>query len=95
LGCYQHNLLDIWKYDRSRIDKLTLEDILKKLNRTKVSPVTGHDVDYLHMLSGVVRNETGHVISAKAIQVDWMLYVNVSDVDPSKSGNVAGTEDWV
>jgi Niemann-Pick C1 protein len=86
-------LLDLWKYDQTKIGKLTVDDVLKKLNRTKVSPVTGHDVDYLHMLSGIERNATGHVVGAKAIQVAWMLYVNASDVNPDQSGNLAGTED--
>lgn len=33
-GCFQHNLIDLWKYDRNLIGNLTKEEILKKLNET-------------------------------------------------------------
>lgn len=34
-GCYQHNLIDLWKYDRNVISNLTKEEILNQLNVTK------------------------------------------------------------
>lgn len=33
-GCFQHNLIDLWKYDRNVIGNLTKEEILKQLNAT-------------------------------------------------------------
>lgn len=42
-----------------------------------------------------MRNETGHIISAKAIDNYWLLLVNFSSVDMDKAGNMAGTGEWV
>ncbi|CAH1968011.1 unnamed protein product [Acanthoscelides obtectus] len=46
------------------------------------------------LLGGITRNETGHIISATAIQNFWYLTINFSAVDMDKSGNMAGTADW-
>lgn len=47
------------------------------------------------MLGGVVKNETGHIIKARAIENYWLLLVNFSSVDMDKAGNMAGTGEWV
>lgn len=33
-GCYQHNLIDLWKYDQNVIQNLTKEEILHQMNVT-------------------------------------------------------------
>ena len=93
-GCMHENLLELWKFDENKIDTLTTEDIVDKLNKTKISPVTGHDINYVHLLGGIERDEEGRIVKAKALLSLWMLYVNFSDVNSDKIGNVAGTEDW-
>lgn len=94
-GCMSENLLELWKYDESRMRALTKDDILSTLNRTTVSPVTGHDTDYVHLLGGIRRNSSGHIVGASSLLTHWMLFVNFSQVDHTKIGNAAGTEDWV
>lgn len=47
------------------------------------------------LLGGVVRNESGHIIAAKVVQNFWFLSLNFSAVDMDKTGNYAGTADWV
>lgn len=43
-GCFQHNLIDLWKYDRNVIGNLTKEEILKQLNAT-----TKRFVDFMNI----------------------------------------------
>lgn len=47
------------------------------------------------LLGGVVRNESGHIVAAKVVQNYWFLSINFSAVDMDKTGNSAGTADWV
>lgn len=47
------------------------------------------------MLGGVERNLNNEIFSAKSILSYWMVYVNFSDIDHDKTGNLAGTEDIV
>lgn len=51
--------------------------------------------NYEQMLSGVKRNATGYILSAKALQVSWMIMVNFTAVDIDKTGNAGGTSDFV
>lgn len=51
--------------------------------------------NYEDLLGGIKRNETGHIISATALHTFYMVYVNFSSVDMDKTGNNAGTADWV
>lgn len=89
------NLLELWKFDEVRIKALSKEDIILAINRTTVSPTTGHDTDFVQLLGGIQRNSSGHIVAASSLLTHWMVYVNFSDVDHSKIGNAAGTEDWV
>lgn len=51
--------------------------------------------NYEQLLSGIERNETGHIVSAKALHTVWMSMVNFTAVDMDKSGNAGGTADFV
>lgn len=95
VGCMDLSILELWKYDHELIASLTKEQILDKLNTTKISPVTGHTIDYSELLGGIERDESGRIISATSLVSHWMVHVNYSEVDADVSGNAAGTEDWV
>ncbi|XP_055549152.1 patched domain-containing protein 3-like [Wyeomyia smithii] len=95
IGCMEFSILELWKYDRDVIAQLTKEQIVEKLNKTKISPVTGHTVDFTELLGGVERDWSGRIVSASSVKTNWMLHVNFSEVDLDVSGNIAGTEDWV
>jgi hypothetical protein len=56
------------------------------------SPVTGHDMKYSHLLSGIERNQTGHIVSAKAMMIRWMVPVKTDSV--AKENIVLG-DNWV
>lgn len=51
--------------------------------------------NYVNLLGGVERNATGHIVKAESLQNLWMVTVNFSAVDMDKSGNLAGTADWI
>lgn len=95
LGCVKKSILDLWKYNITTIASLTQDEIIDKINSTKISPVLGHDMEYVSSLGGVERNNDGKIISAKSIILIWFLHVNFSSVDMQKTGNNAGTEVWV
>lgn len=94
-GCMGQNLLELWKFDVDKIAKLSVDDVVRTLNATTISPVTGHATDYVQLLGGIRRNESGHIVAAESLLTQWMVYVNFSAVDHDQTGNAAGTEDWV
>lgn len=51
--------------------------------------------DYEKLLGGIRRNASGHIIGAETLHNFWMVNVNFSAIDMDKSGNNAGTADWV
>jgi hypothetical protein len=59
------------------------------------SPVFGHRMNYLPLLGGIKRSDSGFIVSAKSIRMFWVVHVNFSSVDYDKSGNLAGTGDLV
>lgn len=93
LGCMRDNFLELWKSNHERIQNLSKEDIIAKLNRTEVSPQTGHPALFVSLLGGVETNSSGFVTSAKSLLTTWSLHINFSEID-STTRNMAGTEDW-
>lgn len=95
MGCMLQNLLELWDFNGATIESLTKDDILNALNGKNISMTTGHEGDFQRLLSGVERNETGHIVAATGLLSHWMIYVNFSEINHEKVGNMAGTEDWV
>ncbi|XP_054280172.1 NPC intracellular cholesterol transporter 1-like [Macrosteles quadrilineatus] len=93
-GCYEHSILEFWKYDEQEIESITKEDIIFALNQTTISPVLGLSMEYTHLLGGIVRNESGIIVSASSVLSQWMVHVNFSAVDMELVGNDGGTADW-
>lgn len=55
----------------------------------------GNLKDFESLLGGVERNSSGHIVKAKAILNYWYLTVNLTAIDMDKTGNLAGTADFV
>ena len=53
--CGEYSILEIWKYQRSVIEKLTEQDILNAINTVEESPVFGYDTNFTEYLGGVTR----------------------------------------
>lgn len=94
-GCALFSILDIWNYNTDLIQRQTKNDIIEKFNQTKISPIFGHRIEYEQLLGGIVRDDSGKILSAKAIKTNWIVRVNYSNIDMNKLGNDAGTADWV
>ena len=91
----QENLVELWRFDEDKIAQLTKEQIIKAINKTVISPVSGHASEFYNLLGGVKRNAAGEIISAKSVLSFWMLHVNFTDpsINFKKVGNAAGTEE--
>lgn len=92
--CYTKSILELWDFNTTQISLLTKDDIVNKINSYDKNFIIGKLKDYESLLGGVVKNETGHIIQATAIQNYWLLLVNFSSVDMDKAGNMAGTGEW-
>lgn len=95
LGCHQDSLIELWRYDHKDIDNLQLVDVVEAVNGTKVSKVTGFNLNIVPLLGDVRRDKAGKIIGAGSVLSHWYLHVNMSDVDHDVTGNSAGVESWV
>ncbi|CAG9795150.1 unnamed protein product [Diatraea saccharalis] len=95
MSCLQNNILDLWHSNPATIANLTKHDIVSKINKVKINPVTGHPLDYIQLLGGIKRDENGDVVTANSILLTWYTEVNMSSIDVNEVGNLVGTEDWV
>ena len=64
--CYEQSLLEIWMYNEDVINQLSTEDILTAINELDRSPYFGFKYNYSKLLGSIQRNESGHIIRAKA-----------------------------
>ena len=53
--CGEYSILEIWKYERSVIEKLTEQDIVNAINTVEESPVFGYETNFTEYLGGVTR----------------------------------------
>jgi len=86
--CVLTNLLEIWRYDEEHIRTTTQQEIIDAVNILTKSPWFGYDVDYSKFLGGIQRNISGHIISAKTVQMVWKLKLpdDMEIVDSQGSG---------
>lgn len=93
LGCMQENILELWNFDMKQLNQMNKSEIIELIDSTKLSPWSGHEIDVEKLLGGIERDDDGRIVSATSIVSHYMLYVNFSDSDSNKVGNMAGTED--
>jgi len=94
-ACLMFSILDIWNFDSAKIKKDSTEEIIAKINTIKVSPTLGHSMNFSELLGDITLDEKGRIIAATAIKTELMVHVKYLDVNMDKSGNSAGTADWV
>ena len=73
--CVARNLLEIFRYDEELIKTATKEEILLAVNNLKSSPWFGYETDFSALLGGIIRNETGHIVSATSALMVWSISV--------------------
>ncbi|XP_034936281.1 NPC intracellular cholesterol transporter 1-like [Chelonus insularis] len=93
-GCLIFSILDLWEYDSNKILSQTKNDIITKINSVKISPTLGHPINFTELLGGVVKDNMGKIISARAMKNQWMLHVNFTNINMNNAGNDVGTSDW-
>ncbi|CAG9837321.1 unnamed protein product [Diabrotica balteata] len=91
--CYVKSILDLWGFKKKTIMALTKEDIVNAIN-VESDELFGKLKSHKDLLGMVEKNETGHIVGAKALYNYWYLTKNFSAIDMEKVGNMAGTSDW-
>lgn len=93
-ACLLNSILDIWEYDTNVILHKSKEEIIKDINKIKISPTLGHPLNFTELLGGIIKDENDRIISATAVKTQWAIIVNFSEVDMHDFGNDVGTADW-
>jgi hypothetical protein len=91
-GCMQQNLLEMW--DARNSINFTHDEILHKLSSTQLNQVTGHETNFTLQLSGIETDSHGNIVSARSLLTSYFVFLNFTEVDINKVGNIAGTADW-
>ncbi|XP_018575154.1 protein patched homolog 1 isoform X2 [Anoplophora glabripennis] len=92
--CYTKSILELWNFNKEDIESLTKDDIIRAINSYDKNTMYGKLKSIDDLLGEVIRNESGYIVGAKALQNFWFLSLNFSAVDMDKTGNYAGTADW-
>ncbi|XP_031837456.2 patched domain-containing protein 3 [Nomia melanderi] len=93
-ACLISSLVDIWEYDTNVILQKSKNEIIRDVNKIKVSPTLGHPLNFTNLLGGITTDEQGRIISATAVKTQWAVHINFSKVDMDNFGNDVGTADW-
>ena len=82
----QTSLLEMWRYREDFVRSTTQEEILAAVNLLERSPWYGYSSSYRHLLGGVTRNTTGHIVAARTAYMVWTLQVPEGVEFVSKTG---------
>ncbi|XP_021948457.1 protein patched homolog 2 isoform X2 [Folsomia candida] len=94
-ACWEVSPAELWSFDKSLIDNLTQEEIIRVVNHELISPIFGRSVNYTAEFGGnIVRNDLGEVISAGSVLLRWSIGINQTllqegRVVTDKTGEVA------
>ncbi|XP_053394032.1 protein patched homolog 1-like isoform X2 [Mercenaria mercenaria] len=73
--CRVQSILELWQNNGTLIHKLTLADILQKVNSNiKYSPAYGTEFNLEYMLGGIRRDVYGNIVGADSITMLWVLH---------------------
>ncbi|ODN02586.1 Patched domain-containing protein 3, partial [Orchesella cincta] len=93
--CFELNMLELWNYNSSVINKLTKEEIVNAINHEQIRqvfyPVFGRPVNYATELGKLQRNESGYIIGAEAVMIRWFARLNRTAMNLGDVLNDEGT----
>ena len=99
--CVMTSLLEMFRYDENNIKTTNTEEILQAVNDLERSPWYGYDRDFSSLLGGMMRNSSGHIISAKTALMVWSVTVpDDAEIDTNQGSGVeleladADTLEW-
>ncbi|CAL8112733.1 unnamed protein product [Orchesella dallaii] len=91
-ACWEINPLELWSYNRTKIENLTQDEIIKVFNTRLISPIFGRVVNYTADLGGKIeRNSLGQIIKAESIALKWFVAINQSEVRAGRAVPDMGT----
>ncbi|XP_071537135.1 NPC intracellular cholesterol transporter 1 homolog 1b-like [Panulirus ornatus] len=93
--CLEMSILEIWGDNKTIIEQLTDEDVINDINTASMSATYGYPMDFLGVLGGIMRNETGHVVGARSSMAQLVMELNRTDVDMTQLANDAGLAEEV
>lgn len=92
-GCYELNLLDVWKDDGAIFEALTDDDVIRDVNAANTSASLGFPIDFTGLL-GAAEYTDGRVVKARSALTTILMKVNRTEVDQGDMGTGEGlTED--
>ncbi|XP_037081976.1 NPC intracellular cholesterol transporter 1-like [Pollicipes pollicipes] len=71
--CWEASLLELWRFDADKIAALTRDDVLRKVNAARQSPVFGYRFNLTRYLGGITRDADGRVTGARAAFFTWSV----------------------
>jgi hypothetical protein len=81
-ACLETSILEAFatggEFDDGVLDRLTSEEVVRRLNRGNTSGVFMVPRNYTGMLSGIERDDSGRIISAKATVMFWFGKMNTT-----------------
>ncbi|XP_060591012.1 patched domain-containing protein 3-like [Ruditapes philippinarum] len=73
--CRVQSILELWQNNGTLIRKLSMADVLKKVNSdVKYSPVYGTEFNLEYMLGGIRRDVHGNIVGADSVTMLWVLH---------------------
>lgn len=84
--CATQSLLEMFQYDDQIIKTTTKEEVLLAVNNLGSSPWFGYETDFSKLLGGIVRNSSGHIVSATSALMHWSISVKDDSEVGKKSG---------
>jgi len=100
--CFEESLLELWANEGAfdevadkTIAGLTKKSILERINRGNYSEFFMIERDFQSMLSGVIRDEDGKIVSATATIMRWMGRMNATQALLEGGKDDAGTGEIV
>ena len=84
-ACLELSLLELWASDgdydeetERRIDQLTQEEIVDKINNRNQSGIFLTETDFSKFLGGIERDADGRIVSARATTMRWIGRMNMT-----------------
>ena len=90
-ACLEKSLLEIWGYDRKKIESLTQEEILNDVNSANISAVFGNPTKFEEYLGLVRKDNQGNIVGAGAMLHTWFTEVDLSKVIPGSFIDLYGS----
>ncbi|KAK4313685.1 hypothetical protein Pmani_014974 [Petrolisthes manimaculis] len=91
-ACLEESILEMWGYDTDVIHSLTDADVVNAINTVNMSATFSYPLNFTEYLSGVERNTSGHITSARTALTRLIMQINSQRVDANFANNAGLSE---